>query len=89
MGHRFADHDSDKADDFRDQLLTHVNPPIEEGKDFTFVNNAIGYVQSNLVSVPEPSSFARRHPGVCVRLFPPPAADGSRRFLSTIVKLLP
>jgi hypothetical protein len=50
--------DSDKAADLRDQLLTHVNPPIEDGKDFTFVNNAIGYVQSNLVSVPEPSSFA-------------------------------
>ena len=40
--------DGDKADDLRNQLLTHVNPPIEEGKDFTFVNTAIGYVQSNL-----------------------------------------
>jgi hypothetical protein len=49
--------DGDKAGALRDALLTHENPPIVEGKDFTFVNNAIAYVQNNLV-VPEPASIA-------------------------------
>ena len=48
--------DGDKVEELRDALLTHADPPIAEGKDFTFVNNAIAYVQSNLVSVPEPTS---------------------------------
>ena len=51
--------DGDKADDLRDALLEHAAAPIVEGKDFTFVNNAIAYVQSNLVAVPEPSTAAR------------------------------
>jgi hypothetical protein len=50
--------DGDKAGALRDALLTHADPPIVEGKDFTFVNNAISYVQNNLVAVPEPGSIA-------------------------------
>ena len=50
--------DADKAAALRDALLDHVIPPIVEGKDFTFVNDAIGFVQNNLASVPEPSSVA-------------------------------
>ncbi len=50
--------DADKADELRDALLTHADPPVAEGKDFTFVNDAISYVQNNLVSVPEPDSIA-------------------------------
>jgi hypothetical protein len=50
--------DGDKAGVLRDALLDHTDPPIVEGKDFTFVNNAISYVQNNLVAVPEPGSFA-------------------------------
>jgi hypothetical protein len=49
--------DGDKAEELRDALLDHVVPPIVEGKDFTFANSAIGYVQNNLV-VPEPGSIA-------------------------------
>ncbi len=49
--------DADKASALRDALLDHVIPPIVKGKDFTFVNNAINYVQNNLVSVPEPGSI--------------------------------
>jgi hypothetical protein len=37
--------------------LDNQNPPIVNGKDFTYVNQAVKYVQSNLV-VPEPSSLA-------------------------------
>jgi hypothetical protein len=48
--------DADKAAALRDALLNHHNPPIVEVKDFTFVNNAISYVQNNLV-VPEPGSI--------------------------------
>ncbi|HEX4415982.1 MAG TPA: hypothetical protein VH107_20290 [Lacipirellulaceae bacterium] len=48
--------DGDKVEDLRDALLTHADPPIVDGKDFSFVNHAIGYVQSNLVSVPEPTT---------------------------------
>jgi hypothetical protein len=49
--------DGDKAEELRDALLDHVVPPVVEGKDFTFVNDAIGFVQNNLV-VPEPGSIA-------------------------------
>ncbi len=48
--------DQDTADALEDALDSQ-NPPIVNGKDFTYVNHAVSYVQSNLV-VPEPSSFA-------------------------------
>jgi hypothetical protein len=49
--------DGDKAEELRDALLDHVVPPVVQGKDFTFANNAVSYVQNNLV-VPEPGSIA-------------------------------
>ena len=60
----------DKAGELRDALLTHTDPPIVEGKDFTFVNSAISYVQSNLVSVPEPGSVALVAILACTLLLP-------------------
>ena len=33
------------------------NPPIVNGKNFAYVNQAVSYVQSNL-AVPEPSTLA-------------------------------
>jgi hypothetical protein len=72
--------DGDKVEELRDALLTHANPPIAEGKDFTFVNNAIGYVQSNLVSVPEPTSATL----VSVLAFIPLLAVISRRRKSAV-----
>ena len=50
LDHRFADRQwrqSRASSEMRS--YDHVDPPIVEGKDFTFVNNAISYVQNNLV----------------------------------------
>jgi hypothetical protein len=75
--------DGDKAEELRDALLDHVVPPIVDGKDFTFVNNAIGYVQSNLVSVPEPSTTALLAIVACTSLLP----ANSRRRKSAVLTL--
>ena len=48
--------DQDTADALETALDT-VDPPIVNGKNFAYVNQAVGYVQNNLV-VPEPSSLA-------------------------------
>jgi hypothetical protein len=48
--------DQDTADALETALDT-VDPPIVNGKNFAYVNQAVSYVQSNLV-VPEPSSRA-------------------------------
>lgn len=48
--------DQDTADAL-EEALDSDNPPIVNGKDFSYVNHAVGYVQSNLV-VPEPGGLA-------------------------------
>jgi hypothetical protein len=63
-----GEHKEDIAVELRDALLDHVIPPIVEGKDFTFVNDAISFVQNNLV-VPEPSGAALVGILACMPLF--------------------
>jgi hypothetical protein len=48
--------DDDAAGELED-ALDNEQPPIVAGKDFTYVNQAVSYVQNNL-AVPEPSSLA-------------------------------
>ena len=48
--------DQDTADAL-ETALDNNNPPIINGKNFSYVNQAVSYVQTNL-AVPEPSSLA-------------------------------
>jgi PEP-CTERM motif len=53
VDHLIPDDDTVEA---LEDALDNDNPPIVAGKDFSYVNQAVSYVQNNLV-VPEPSSL--------------------------------